>query len=347
MSLTFITNGLHRTAGTERVIVQLAKELPYPITIYVPGITDVAFEGHKDLNIISLNVGDFPTEGIMKKIYHRVKYFSALKNNIKNYDSVFAFSFDLNVLSIILSFTRDIKVIASEHIEYGYHKGLRNKIRKILYKKKNVKVVCLTETDKEKFLNDGINAYCIPNFIYPIETQYNPESKNILAIGRLEYQKNFALLIKAFAISKVYIDGWKLTIVGEGSELNILNRLIKEKSMQSFISIRNYTKQIEEYYNNAGLFSMTSRFEAFPMVLLEAMNHNLPVLLTDFPTGAREILGNDKEQIIPNNDAEIYAKHLNNICNNSALRIELSNRNSKTVQNYQVYKVIEKWNKII
>lgn len=347
MSLIFITNGLHRTAGTERVTVQLAKELPYTITVYVPGTTDVAFKGYEDLNVISLNVGDFPSKGVMRKIYHRVKYFSALKNNIKNHDSIFAFSFDLNVLSIILSFIRDIKVIASEHIEYGYHKGLRNKIRKILYKTKNVKVVCLTETDKEKFLNDGINAYCIPNFIYPIETQYNTKSKNILAIGRLEYQKNFALLIKAFAISKVYVDGWKLTIVGEGSELNTLNKLIEEKSMKSFISIRNYTKQIEKYYNNAGLFSMTSRFEAFPMVLLEAMNHSLPVLITDFPTGAREILGEDKEQIVPNDDAEIYAKRLNNFCNSSALRIELSTRNSKTVQNYQVYKVIEKWTKII
>lgn len=347
MSLIFITNGLYRTAGTERVIVQLAQELPYNVTIYVPGTKNIAFEGYDNLNVISLGVGEFPSQGFIKKIYHRLKYFNAIKNNIKADDTVFAFSFDLNIFSIILSFLRRNKVIASEHIEYGYHKGLRNKIRKILYKKKNVKVVCLTETDKKKFLHDGINAYCIPNFIYPIETQYNIESNNILAIGRLEYQKNFALLIEAFAISKVYLDGWKLTIVGEGSELNTLNKLIEEKSMKSFVSIKNYTKQIEKFYDNAGLFSMTSRFEAFPMVLLEAMNHNLPVLITDFPTGAQEILGKDKEQIVPNDDAEIYAKHLNILCNSSALRIKLSTRNSKTVQNYQVYKVIEKWTKII
>ena len=348
MSLKFITNGLHRTAGTERVIVQLAKELPYTVTIYVPGTTDIAFKGYDDLNVISLNIGDFPTKGFIRKICHRFKYLHALRNNIKNNDKVFAFSFDLNVLSITLSFLlRNIKVIASEHIEYGYHKGLRNKIRKVLYKNKNVKVVCLTETDKKKFLNDGINAFCIPNFIYPIESRYNIESKNILAIGRLEHQKNFALLIDAFSISKVYMDGWSLTIVGEGTEYNILNKLIEKKSMQSYISIKKYTKKIEEYYSNAGLFTMTSRFEAFPMVLLEAMNHNLPVLLTDFPTGAREILGKDKEQIVPNNDAEIYGKHLYDICNNRALRINLSTRNSKTVQNYQICKVIEKWIEII
>lgn len=347
MSLKFITNGVHRTAGTERVIVQLAKELPYKVTIYVPGTPDIAFTGYENLSVISLDVGDFPTKGFLNKIFHRVKYFYAIKNNIKNNDKVFAFSFDLNVLSIILSFLRNIKIIASEHIEYDYHKGLRNKIRKVFYKKKNVKVVCLTETDRNKFLNDGINTFCIPNFIYPIESHYNIESKKILAIGRLEHQKNFALLIEAFAISKVYIDGWSLTIVGEGTEYNTLNRLIEEKSMQSFIFIKKYTKKIEEYYSNAGLFTMTSRFEAFPMVLLEAMNHSLPVLLTEFPTGAREILGKDKEQIVPNNNAEIYGKHLYNICNSRALRIELSVRNSKTVQDYQISRVIQKWIEII
>lgn len=347
MSLKFITNGLHRTAGTERVIVQLAKELPYTVTIYVPGTTDIAFEGYEDLNVISLHIGDFPKKGVIKKICHRFKYLHAIKNHIKSNDMVFAFSFDLNILSIVLSFLRKIEVIASEHIEYGYHAGLRNRVRKLLYKKKNVRVVCLTETDKKKFLNDGIETYCIPNFIYPIESQYNTESKNILAIGRLEYQKNFALLIDAFAISKVYLDGWSLAIVGEGTEYNTLMKLIEEKSMQSFISIKKYTKNIEEHYSNAGLFTMTSRFEAFPMVLLEAMNNSLPVLLTDFPTGAREILGGDREQIVPNNDAEIYGKHLYNICNSRDLRIQLSVRNSKTVQDYQIYKVIEKWIEII
>lgn len=347
MSLKFITNGLHRTAGTERVIVQLAEELPYTVTIYVPGTTDIAFEGYENLNVISLHIGDFPEKGVIRKICHRFKYFHAIKNHIKNNDIVFAFSLDLNILSIILSFLRKIKVIASEHIEYGYHTGLRNRIRKVLYKKKNVKIVCLTETDKKKFLNDGINSYYIPNFIYPIESQYNTESKNILAIGRLEYQKNFSLLIDAFAISKVYLDGWSLTIVGEGTEYNSLTKLIEEKSMQSFISIKKYTKNIEEYYSNAGLFTMTSRFEAFPMVLLEAMNHNLPVLLTDFPTGAREILGEDREQIVLNNDAGIFSKHLYTICNNRTLRTQLSVRNSKTVEDYQIYKVIEKWIEII
>lgn len=347
MSLIFITNGLHRTAGTERVIVQLAKELPYTITIYVPGTTDIAFEGYEDLDVISLNVGDFPTQGVMRKIYHRVKYFNALKNNIKNHDNVFAFSFDLNVLSIILSFIRDIKVIASEHIEYGYHKGLRNKIRKILYKKKNVKVVCLTETDKEKFLDDGVNVYCIPNFIYPVSQSYNVENKNILAIGRLEYQKNFSLLIKAFSLSEVYKSGWRLTIVGEGSELKSLNDLINEKSMGSFISIEKYTKDIDTYYKNTGVFTMTSRFEAFPMVLLEAMNHSLPVLLTDFPTGAREILGNDNEQIVPNYNIRVFADHLKLICHDPNLRFELSVRNTDIIKSYYINNIIEKWDEVI
>lgn len=347
MSLNFITNGIHRTAGTEKVIVQLARELPGDITIYVPGTTDVAFKGYEDLNVISLNIGDFPPKGITKKIFHRAKYFKAIRNLFKENDTIFSFSFDLNIMVIILSFFRDIKIIASEHIEYDYHKGLRNRIRKLLYKKSNVKVVCLTETDKAKFSLDGISAYCIPNFIYPINSLYNTESKNILAIGRLEYQKNFSLLINAFTLSNIHKNGWTLTIIGEGSEHTILNEIIKDNSMESFISIKKYTKDIDKYYKKAGLFSMTSRFEAFPMVLLEAMNYSLPVLLTDFQTGSREILGNDDEQIVPNYDEEAYAECLKKLCASPTLRLKLSVQNSKKIQTYYVNRIIKKWNQVI
>ncbi|WP_288776249.1 glycosyltransferase [uncultured Psychrobacter sp.] len=347
MSLIFVTNGLHRTAGTEKVIVQLANELNREIKVVVPGTTDIAFKGYDNLNIVSLNIGDFPSKGLTKKIYHRLKYLKAIRSIIEDNDTVFAFSFDLNSMLILLSFIRNIHIIASEHIEYSYHKGIRNSIRKILYKNRNVQLVCLTETDRLKFLKDGINVCSIPNFIYPTNHIYNSKNKNILAVGRLEYQKNFSLLIKAFAKSEIYKNGWKLTIVGEGSELTMLNDLVSKMSLDSFVRIQRYTKDINTYYTNAGLFCMTSRFEAFPMVLLEAMNHKLPVLLTDFPTGAKEILGNDNEQIVPNNNIKVFADQLQLICNDSDLRNKLSARNADIIKSYYVNEVIEKWHNFL
>ena len=131
MALIFVTNGLHLTAGTEKVIVQLATELSSKsVIIYVPGNKDIAFKGYDSLQVISLGIGDFPSKGIVRKIFHRIKYASKLINKIKKDDTIFSFSFDLNTTVIVLSYFRDFIVIASEHIEHGYYKGIRNIIRK-------------------------------------------------------------------------------------------------------------------------------------------------------------------------------------------------------------------------
>lgn len=347
MKIFFITNGLQRTAGTERVIVQLANELNYDITICVPGTDEVAFSGYEGLNIVSCGVGEFPEGSRLGKITHRIQYYQALKKIIKKGSTLFSFSFDLNVLTTMLGGRYKCKVIACEHIEYGYHRGIRAIVRRHFYKKKCVTVVCLTETDRARYAKDNIHVICIPNFIYLENSTYNASSKIILSIGRLVYQKNFSLLIKSFKHSQLHTMGWSLVIVGEGEEYNLLNSLINDLGLNECISIHKFTKDINSYYKKASLFCMTSRFEAFPMVLLEAMNHALPVLVTDFPTGAREILGVHSEQIVENNNAEIFADGLKQVCLNEESRKEQSIKNRQYVINYSKDNIISMWEDVI
>ncbi|MFW1972549.1 glycosyltransferase [Acinetobacter bereziniae] len=340
----FITNGLNRTAGTERVILQLA-QIFNEVTIIVPGSVDIAFSGGENLNIISAGIGDFPTHSKIKKIKHRVNYFFKLKKIIKSQADtiIISFAFDLNVLNILLSNKMNYKPIICEHIEYAYHSGIRNFIRKKIYKNKNVTLVCLTETDKIKFQADGIKAITIPNFIYPIKSHYLSNSKKILSIGRLEYQKNFVFLIQAFAESKVYNEGWTLDIVGEGSELEEIKSIIQLLQISNFVNIHKFTKNIGKFYKEAGLLCMTSRFEAFPMVLLEALNHALPVLITDFPTGAKEILGDQNTQIVKEYDSHVFAQALQVLCKDQVLREEFSKTNLKLIERYYPEHIIDAW----
>lgn len=346
MTIYFITNGIHRMAGTERVIVQLAQAFKN-VTILVPGSIECAFPNCENLNIQSLEIGDFPESNKLAKIKHRLKYFNILKSVINQGSTVISFSFDLNFLNIKLLKFLNHKAIICEHIEYDYHKGLRNIIRKKIYSSKGVTLVCLTETDRKKFLKDGIHAVVIPNFINPVKRKYDNQSKKLLSIGRLEFQKNFAFLIQAFYLSKVYENGWTLNIVGEGSEKSELDEKIRTLELEKYINILPFTKNIAKYYTESGLMCMTSRFEAFPMVLLEAMNNSLPVLVSDFPTGAREILGQGNPQIVPEYNPKAFAELLAHFCSNESLRITLSEENSKLIIQYYPEKIIQSWENLL
>ena len=346
MKIYFLTNGIFRTAGTERVILQLANTLGN-VTILVPESIDCAFLNETRLDIVSLHVNEFPQSGGLKKILHRYNYYSKLKKNIifNSEDIVVSFAFDLNILNILLARKFNYRPILCEHIEYNYHNSFRNILRKHFYRQGEL--VCLTDTDREKFLHDGINATTIPNFIVPLNNIYKSDTKNILAIGRLEYQKNFGLLIEAFASSKLYTGGWNLTIVGEGSQLEDLNEKIKSFELEDFITINKFTNDISIYYKDATLLCMTSRFEAFPMVLLEGMNYNLPVLVTDFPTGAREILGELNEQIVHSFDQQIYSRRMVEICSNPYLLARFSNENKELIKKYYPESIVARWEKLL
>ncbi|WP_044436740.1 glycosyltransferase [Acinetobacter ursingii] len=344
MAIYFITNGLHRMGGTERVIIQLAKMIG-DVTLLVPGKMDVAFSDCENLKIKSLEVGDFPVFGKLYKLKHRFDYFNSLMRNIIlcEEDIIFSFSFDLNLINIVFSSRFGCKAVICEHIEYNYHKGIRNKIRKYFYSKKNVKLVCLTETDKLKFEKDGINVTVIPNFIFPISASYQSDSKKILAVGRLEYQKNFEFLIRAFQASEVYVNGWSLDIVGEGAEYDMLNQIVSSSNLSNYVKIHKFTKNLDEFYKSAGLLCMTSRFEALPMVLLESMNFKLPVLVTDFPTGAREILGVRNPQIVLDYEIDSYAIKLREICLDIETRKTYSFNNSNLIQYYYPERIKKLW----
>lgn len=348
MTVYFLTDGIYRTAGTERVIFQLASSLKNVVVI-VPGKTDCAFLSNSQLSIRSLNIGEFPSESKLKKINHRIDYFNNINKQIKFKpgDKIVTFAFDLNVLNVLISKKNNLLPILCEHIEYNYHSKFRNSLRKIVYRLNNAKLICLTKTDTLKFKNDGINAITIPNYVYPVNYKYNYESKKIISIGRLEYQKNFSFLIQAFWISNIFEDGWTLDIVGEGTEKEMLQDQINELKMQKFITIHNFTKNIDKYYSRSSLMCMTSRFEAFPMVLLEALNFSLPVLVTDFPTGAKEILGNENKQIVNKYDPDVFAKELKMICNDQQLRLSLSNDNEALIKNFYPENILKIWNDIL
>lgn len=116
-------------------------------------------------------------------------------------------------------------------------------------------------------------------------------SKRFLAVGRMSHlHKGFDLLIDAFHIFTKTNKDWMLDIVGEGPEEQMLRKKIDEYGLQQRVYIHPFTSNIQEYYSHAQIYVLSSRWEGFGLVLVEAMAHGLPVVSSDLPT-SKEIMG--------------------------------------------------------
>lgn len=346
MKIYLVTNGIHRFGGTERVICQLGMELAlqHDVTVLVPGTKLTAFDNN--LKIVSANLND-SCGSMVSKMISRVRYFAFIKKTVPKNSLLMGFVFDINILVVLLGKIKGCRSIVCEHIHYEYHNIFRRIVRSFVYKINHNRVVCLTESDAEKFKNCGIDVDVIPNYITELSKNYLADSKLLLAVGRLVYQKNFEFLIRAFERSSLHMCGWRLKIIGEGEELEALKGLSVRLGIDAFVEILPFTNTIASEFASASVFCMTSRFEAFPMVLLEAIGNSLPVLAVDCPTGPREILNGHLSQLSRFGDISDFTEKLVNICGDVEFRKELSERNFTRAKEFSKDNVISQWIKLI
>lgn len=117
-------------------------------------------------------------------------------------------------------------------------------------------------------------------------------SKRFLSVGRFSHRhKGFDLLIEAFNLFANRNKEWKLDIVGEGPEEELYRSLISKYHLENRINIHPFTTKIQNYYSNAQIYVLSSRWEGFGLVIVEALSHGVPVVSSDLPT-SKEIMGN-------------------------------------------------------
>ena len=113
----------------------------------------------------------------------------------------------------------------------------------------------------------------------------------VLGVGRLNPQKDFGTLIRAFA-KVVQTREARLLILGEGAQRDELEALVKELHLVQQVSLPGFATEVYAYMSRASLFVLSSKWEGLPGVLIEAMCCGTPVVSTDCPSGPREILKN-------------------------------------------------------
>lgn len=104
-------------------------------------------------------------------------------------------------------------------------------------------------------------------------------------------------LIDAFKLISDKYNDWKLQIIGDGSQKQILNKKISEYGLQDRVKIKPFTQNIKQEYLQASIYALSSRVEGLPLVLLEAMECGLPIVSFDIEP-ALAVLKDGKDSLI-------------------------------------------------
>lgn len=210
----------------------------------------------------------------------------------------------------------------------------------------NQVIVETHESSKEWNLKMGI---VIPNPIwFSTDVGANLFQKNVIAVGRHVYEKGFDRLLEIWKKVIVKFPDWNLTIYGKSNPDFDLVALAKKLTIEKNITFQNPVKNIEAKYLEASIYLMTSRFEGFGMVLIEAMASGLPCIAYDCPCGPRTIIDNNQNGfLIEDGNENQFIQKLDNLIENENLRIDMGNKAKISVNKYQIESIMKQWNSLL
>jgi glycosyltransferase involved in cell wall biosynthesis len=214
-------------------------------------------------------------------------------------------------------------------------------------------LVLLTQKDLEEYaalLDPPIRLEQIPNGVRDVARQRSALDRPVvLGAGRFMPQKGFDLLIAAFEqVTAVHPD-WRLRIVGRGRLRRELEALIAARGLEGVARLLpGRAAHLDAEMGAASVFVMSSRFEGFPVILLEAMTRRLAVVSFDCPTGPGEIIADHRNGLlVPAGDVDALAGAIRELIADPALRRRLGAAAVETAKGYTMEAVGARWEAVL
>ncbi len=373
MKIAYILSSFIAKAGTERILSDkmnyLVKRYGYDITFitYEQGNHPMAFSLDKRIRVIDLNTRFFPlyklnpVRRVIAKSFQKRKLKSKLHDvlSVVNPDFVVLTTYDFDKFGSIL--TLPYRFVIESHIcitdvrqEFRQHNVILKLFGKYLdsihfkIMNKADALVSLTSADKtnwEKHVN--IPIFVIPNLVtvYPNDIScYSERSNRIICVGRLTRQKGFDYLIKAWAmISKKY-PTWRIDIFGHGDMETTLNQIIIDYNLSNCTRINEPSENIYEEYETSSIFVLSSRYEGFGLVLVEAMSCGVPCISFDCPNGPAELITHGEDGLlVPLGDIEKLAESIEWMITHEEERLRMSNNARQKAKQYTAEVIMPQW----
>jgi len=209
-------------------------------------------------------------------------------------------------------------------------------------------LVVLTDEDQRAYhelLRGKIPLYRIPNTVRALPgAKADLASKTVYAAGRFRVQKGFDLLIPAYAAVVARHPDWRLRLRGTGLLKVRLEELIRQHGLGDVVSLEGPAEDIGADMAEASVFVLSSRFEGFPLILLEAMSKGMAVVTFDCPTGPADIVQDHRNGIlVPPKDINGLADAMLEMIEYETLRRDCAAAAVETAQQYTIEAIGPKW----
>ncbi len=349
--------------GAQKVLVNLAHQLSQHHSVNQKySVSILTFRSNKDnfhtvndiINLESLNIVDGNAVSFFTIFKAPLKLRRFIQNS--NPDVILAFQDIANFPVLMATIGLNKKVVVSERQDTRFYSYaiIRKIIRFFLYPNAMKIVVQTTIVEKQlpNFLKPKIEI--IPNQVDALDTKIaNPlgDRRHIaIAVGRLEDQKNFDLLIEAATHLRAYRHRWQIDIYGEGSLRAKLQSEIESKNLLGFVTLKGAKNDIMTKLGEADLFLFPSKYEGFPNALGEAVASGLPSIAFKNVSGNTDLVHHHKNGILlkecERNPLD-FSTSVQYLLDRPKLRAQFSQHCPKVIQPFSEQSIFHKWVKTL
>ncbi len=370
LKLVYLTPALYMAGGVERVLTlkanYFADYYDYDITIILTEGKDKPFfyPLSPKIKVINLDINfeELWTCSFIKKIFvylkKQRKYKKLLSEQLMRLRPDITVSLLRREINFLNSIRDGSKKVGELHINRANYRNFNTEqagvIKRLFAKiwsgnllghlKQLDKLVVLTERDQEAW-DELDNVAVIPDPLSLQPSSTSPQtSKRVVAVARYSHEKGIDLLLQTWALVEKRTVDWRLDVYGDGDRNSYEQQAQMLGLDKSRYRLHERTVNVEKAYTESSLFVLSSRFEGFGMVIVEAMACALPVVAFDCPWGPRSIICEGKDGLlVENGNVQEMADALVRLMADEPLRRLMGEAGIKNVQRFSIEKIAERW----
>ena len=343
--------------GAERVMAGLASRLSsrghqLSLVTFYDGVSD-RHSVNKGVKRVRLNLSS-DANGLLARIRQIRSRHRAIHDTIAELSPDVVLSFcDRTNMDVLLSSTEfSPPIVVSERSDPARQSlgFTRNLLRKRVYRRAAC-VVALTETSADYLRTFSGHVSVIPSAIGPppfsSDRSTASDAKTIVGAGRLESEKGFDRLLNAFAQSTADHPTWRLVIYGDGSQRENLLRQADKLGILDRFQLPGWVQPLAEDLSKATLFCLSSRYEGFPSVLLEAMSMGVPSLSVDCESGPRAIILHGRNGFLVESSVRGMADGISRMITHVKEREAMATVGKKVVQEFGWKSMVDRYEDVL